>query len=68
MDDLTPKKNCSGGAGYVKLAPRVILICNELKRFIYVGNTNCFKFIFCSDLYTSVRLGVVITRKDHCDL
>ena len=64
MDDLSPMKNCSGGASYVKLAPRFILICNELKRFIYVGNTNCFKSSLCSVLYTSVRL----TRKDHCDL
>ena len=53
--------------GQISPPPRVILIFNELKRFIYVNNTNYFKSSICSVLYTSVRLGVVITRKDHCD-
>ena len=57
----------SWGCKLCQISPRVILICNELERFIYVSDTNCFKSSLCSVLYTSVRLGVVITRKDHCD-
>ena len=66
MNDLAPMKivlGCKLG----QISPRVILICNELERFINVSNANCFKSSLCSVLYTSVWLGVVITRKDHCN-
>ena len=29
-----------------QISPRVILICNELERFIYVSNANCFNLAF----------------------
>ena len=55
----------SWGASKVKLAPGSFFY--ELERFIYVNNTTYFKSNLCSVLYTSVRLGVIITRKDHFD-
>ena len=65
MNDFAPMKIVLGYK-LGQISPRVILICNELERFIYISNANCFKSSLCGVLYTSVRLGVVITRKDYC--
>ena len=59
--------NCLGGFKVSQISPQDMLICNKLERFIYVNNTNCFKCPICSELFTTVRLCVLITRKEHWD-